>query len=185
MPACSNVPCATAPPTPSTLPPPSPPFLRTATSKDQRPPPPHYQLCAAEKSPSVDLKRHRPEKVHGWQVRPHLARVISEVSSVAIAQLAMVGASPALDCAADLRPSSCLSDHFTHRALLHCRPLSKTTQPGLAITLHRVAPLGPFGCDCAQHRRTPRPSVERILRKALLPFGSRFSSAPHWPRLGN
>ena len=28
-------------------------------------------------------------------------------------------------------------------------------------------PLGPFGVECAQHRRTPRPSVERIRRKAL------------------
>jgi hypothetical protein len=32
--------------------------------------------------------------------------------------------------------------------------------------------LGPLGFDFAQHRRTPRPSVERIRRKALLPFGA-------------
>ena len=28
-------------------------------------------------------------------------------------------------------------------------------------------PLGPFGCECAQHRPTPRPSLSRICRKAL------------------
>ena len=31
----------------------------------------------------------------------------------------------------------------------------------------RLGPLGPLGCECAQHRPTPRPSVERIYRKAL------------------
>ena len=29
------------------------------------------------------------------------------------------------------------------------------------------ASLGPLGCQCAQHRPTPRPSLERICRKAL------------------
>ena len=33
----------------------------------------------------------------------------------------------------------------------------------------REGPLGPLGFACAQHRRTSRPSVERIRRKALLP----------------
>ena len=32
----------------------------------------------------------------------------------------------------------------------------------------REGPLGPLGFACAQHRRTSRPSVERIRRKALL-----------------
>ena len=31
----------------------------------------------------------------------------------------------------------------------------------------RFGPLGPLGCECAQHRPTPRPSVERICREAL------------------
>ena len=31
------------------------------------------------------------------------------------------------------------------------------------------APLGPFEFECAQHRRTPRPSVKRIRSNALLP----------------
>ena len=33
-------------------------------------------------------------------------------------------------------------------------------------------PLDALGFECSQHRRTPRPSVERIRRKALRPFGS-------------
>jgi len=37
-----------------------------------------------------------------------------------------------------------------------------------------VSPLGPLGFECAEHRRTPRPSVERIRRKAPLPFGSQL-----------
>ena len=32
-----------------------------------------------------------------------------------------------------------------------------------------VSPLVPLGFECSQHRRRPRPSVERILRKALVP----------------
>jgi len=30
-----------------------------------------------------------------------------------------------------------------------------------------LGPLGPLGCECAQHRPIPRPSLERICRKAL------------------
>jgi len=32
--------------------------------------------------------------------------------------------------------------------------------------------LGPLGYECAQHRRTPRPSVDGTRSKALCPFGS-------------
>ena len=35
-----------------------------------------------------------------------------------------------------------------------------------------VNPLGPLGYECAQHRRTPRPSVDGTRSKALHPFGS-------------
>ena len=34
-----------------------------------------------------------------------------------------------------------------------------------------VSPSRPLGSECSQHRRTPRPSVGRVRRKALLPFG--------------
>ena len=37
-------------------------------------------------------------------------------------------------------------------------------QPPASRSLHT---LGPLGCECAQHRPTPRPSGERICRKAL------------------
>ena len=35
-----------------------------------------------------------------------------------------------------------------------------------------LRPLGPLWFKCSQHWRTLRPSVERVCRKALLPFGS-------------
>ena len=35
-----------------------------------------------------------------------------------------------------------------------------------------IYPFGPRGFESALHRRTPRPSTERIRRKAMLPFGS-------------
>ena len=49
-------------------------------------------------------------------------------------------------------------------------PLGPRTERAEA-NLSDVGPLGPVGLYCAQHRRTPRPSVERIRTKAKLPFG--------------
>jgi len=46
-----------------------------------------------------------------------------------------------------------------------CPPLP-STEPR---AVDQVLLLGPLGFDVAQHRRTPRPSVERIRRTALRP----------------
>ena len=42
----------------------------------------------------------------------------------------------------------------------------------LGVECRHLDPLGPLGFECAQHRPTPRHSVERIRRKAQLLFGS-------------
>jgi len=41
------------------------------------------------------------------------------------------------------------------------------------VLVHPLGPSGPLSCECAQHRPTPRPSVERIRRQALFQI-SRF-----------
>ena len=45
----------------------------------------------------------------------------------------------------------------------HCR----SRDPKLLVPF-----LGPLGYECAQHRQTPRPSVDGTRSKALRPFGS-------------
>ena len=35
-----------------------------------------------------------------------------------------------------------------------------------------IYPSGPLGFDSAQHRRTPRPLLESVCKRALRPFGS-------------
>jgi len=56
------------------------------------------------------------------------------------------------------------------------RAIQLTGTPGAARQRHALSLLAPLGFECAQHWRTPRPSVERIHRKALLPFGSQKGS---------
>jgi hypothetical protein len=61
------------------------------------------------------------------------------------------------------------------------RAIQLTGTPGAARQRHALSLLAPLGFGCAQHWQTPRPSVERIHRKALLPFGSqqRISRIQH------
>ena len=56
-----------------------------------------------------------------------------------------------------------------------CCPLSGTSRSyGASPSCRSASGLskGPSSFECAQHMRTPRPSGERMCRKALLPFGS-------------
>ena len=51
-----------------------------------------------------------------------------------------------------------------HSCSIHWRDGGCGTRPRAC---RAGVPLGPLGCECAQHRPTPRPSVERICREAL------------------
>jgi len=61
--------------------------------------------------------------------------------------------------------------HRGHKSVAFSQGAVSCTR-GSQVVVERRPSLGPLGFECSQHRQTPRPSIERIRRKALLPFGS-------------